>query len=353
MVSRRDRKTVSTKLSATVSVFFSILVCAFSATAQVTLSGKVIDVIDGDTVVIEIPSGKFEATLQFIETPTREQAMFETVKQHLRNLVFGKEVTFRARTISYEASTGQLILNGVDISEQMLRDGAAWHIPIRFSAQPSDEHAQYASYEAAAKKENRGIWTVKNLKPSWASRDNESQIAATQRKQLRPPGKWGDKNPNLGDVGALFNGYNAASKTGFISTGISMVNLSNAGYDERFQNLKLYVDLTYWYKEISSGRKGTFVLTLISENDTAMFKRNQEMLLIIDNGRIALGRGKRVESRSGGKVFEKLTFDISRSNIENMAKDVTVMKIADHLIEPQAARYMFFTMLSSVSDQTR
>ncbi|GEM_PF-5328970 len=258
----------------------------------------------------------------------------------------GAQVTFsyRARTISHEASSGQLTLNGVDISEQMLRDGAAWHVPVRFSAQPLDEHVRYASQEAAAKKENRGIWAGA-MSPSWERSDDEQQASATQRKQIRPPGKWGDKNPNLGDVGALFSGYNAASKTGFLSTGISMVSLNDAGLDDRFQNAKLFIDITYWYKELPSGRKGTFVMTLISENDVAMFRRNQQMLLIIDNGRVSVGRGKRVESRSGGKVFEKLTFNISRSNIEHMAKDVTVMKIADHLLTPLSIRYTFFNML--------
>ena len=76
-----------------------------------------------------------------------------------------------------------------------------------------------------------------------------------------------------------------------------------------------------------------------------MFGRNQEMLLIIDNGRIAAGRGLRVESRSGGKVFEKLTFNISRSNMEHMAKDVTVMKIANQVLQPEAIRYILLNML--------
>lgn len=333
------------KLKTIASLVFAFLLSALSATAQVTMSGKVIDVIDGDTVVIEIPSGKFEATLQFIEAPTREQAMFETVKQHLRQLVYGKSVVFRARTISYEASTGQLTLNDVDMSEQMLRDGAAWHVPVRFSAQSRDEYDRYASLEAAAKKENRGIWAVKGLASSWARRDKELETAATPRKQIPRVGKWGDVNPKLSNVGALFNGYNAASKTGFLSTGISMVSLNDAGFEDRYPNLKLYVDLTYWYKEEPTGRKGTFVLTLISENDVAMFRRNQEMLLIIDNGKVAVGRGKRMESRSGGKVFEKLTFNISRSNMQHMTRDVTVMKIADHLITPLSVRYMFFNML--------
>lgn len=333
------------KLKTTASLVFAILLSVLSANAQVTMSGKVVDVLDGDTVIIETLSGKFEATLQFIETPTREQAMFETVKQHLRQLVYGKSVIFRARTISDEASTGRLTLDEVDISEQMLRDGAAWHVPARLSAQARDEYDRYASHEAAAKKENRGIWAVKELASSWVRRDKELETGRTPRKQIPRVGKWGDVNPKLSNVGALFNGYNAASKTGFLSTGISMVSLTDAGFEDRYPNLKLYVDLTYWYKEEPTGRKGTFVLTLISENDVAMFRRNQEMLLIIDNGKVALGRGKRMESRSGGKVFEKLTFNISRSNMQHMTKDVTVMKIADHLITPLSVRYMFFNML--------
>lgn len=344
-----------TNLKMTPVLLLAILLCAFSASGQVTMSGKVVDVIDGDTVVIEIPSGKFEATLQFIETPTREQAMFETVKQHLRQLVFGKSVVFRARTISYEASTGQLTLNDIDMSEQMLRDGAAWHIPMRFTAQQSDEHARYASQEAAARKEDRGIWSAKTLKPSWETVSSESTrrgdskqpFATQQRSQKRIPGKWGDVNPKLANVGPIYNGYNAESKIGFLSTGIATVELNSAGFDDRYKNLKLFADITYWYKEESSGRKGTFVLTLVSENDAAIFSRDQQMQLVIDNGKVIVGRGKREVSHSGGRVFEKLTFNISRANMEHLAKDVTVMKIADHLIHPQSIRYTLFTMLQS------
>lgn len=336
---------------------FAILILAICTVAQLSIPGQVIDVIDGKTVVVATSTGKIKVELQYIDVPDPSQKLHITVKDHLSNLVSGKVVEYRPRTILKDRTIGRLMLNNVDVSQQMLRDGAAWHIPSQVSGQEQADFDLYASTEAVAKNEKRGVWAIPELKPSRETRTEERKRAEAQEQNLSAlngsarsvkknrSGKWGDVNPSLGNVGALYNGYNAESRTGFLSTGISMVNLNNAALDERFQNAKLYVDITYWYKEESSGRKGTFVLTLISENDVAMFTRNQEMLLIIDNGRIAVGRGKRVESRSGGKVFEKLTFNISRSNMEHMAKDVTVMKIADQLLEPQTIRYILYNML--------
>ena len=278
------------------------------------------------------------------------------VKEHLRDLAVGKMIEYRPRNIMSDRTIGQLWSNGVDLSQQMLRDGAAWHVPSQLSGQERTEFDMYAATEAAAKNEKLGIWSAVDLKPSW------ERSVAIQAKNFNAPtsmteslpskkiekvrtGKWGDVNPKLGSVGAVFNGYNAESRTGFLSTGISMVNLNNAALDERFQNAKLFADFTYWYKETDTGRDGTFVFTLISENDTPMFARDQEMVLIGEKGKISVGRGKRSESRSGGKVFEKLTFNVSRANVERMTNDVTVMKIADHLLEPQTIRYILFNML--------
>lgn len=341
------------KLHITASILFATLICAFSISAQVTLSGKVIDVIDGDTVVIEIPSGKFEATLQFIETPTREQALFETVKHHLKNLVFGKVVAFRARTISYEASTGQLTLNGTDMSEQMLRDGAAWHIPIRFSAQQRDEHARYASHEAAAKNEKRGIWAVKNLMPSWEVRissnsqstnENKQSIVDTPNPQKSNAGKWGDKNPLMGNVGALLNGYNAESKTGYLSTVMMRLEDADKG---AFGDHKLAIDFSYFYKQEEKGRKGTFVFTVVSLSKKGNVLGNNNLWLVGEKTNINLGKPKRTSSKKDGDDFrEVLIFEINRSSIERIVNnDGIYMKIGNHIIQLMGSKYLLYNML--------
>ena len=333
-----------------------MLAAANIASAQRTFPGEVTGVVDGRTVTIKISSGQINVQLQFIEVPDNVPQMQTMVKEHLRDLAVGKMIEYRPRNIMSDRTIGQLWSNGIDLSQQMLRDGAAWHVPSQLSGQERTEFDMYAATEAVAKNERLGIWSAVDLKPSW------ERIVATDAKNINVPasmteslpdkkttrartGKWGDVNPKLGNVGAVFNGYNAESRTGFLSTGISMVNLNNAALDERFQNAKLFADFTYWYRETESGRDGTFVFTLISENGTPMFARDQEMVLIGEKGKISVGRGKRSESRSGGRVFEKLTFNVSRANVERMTNDVSVMKIADHLLEPQTIRYILFNML--------
>jgi endonuclease YncB( thermonuclease family) len=344
------------------NIIFVLTIFATGATsvlAQSYFSGQVIDVLDGKTMSVAVNNGTIKIQLDYIDVPEVGQPLNEIVHAHLKKLVLGKVVQYRARLISDDRSIGRVLLNGVDISQQMIRDGAAWHLPIKLSGQPQSEHASFAELQEAAKKDRLGIWAVPNLKPAWEFRDgitegrnlkfSSSYGSAYVRNAAKPrPGKWGDVNPKLGNVGALYSGYNAESKTGFLSTGISMVSLNVDAMDERFRNTKLYADITYWYTESdASGRTGTFVLTLISENDTPLFNRNQELYLISEKGKILVGRGKRAESRSGGKVFEKMTFNVSRANMQLMANDVTVMKVADHLLEPQTIRYIIYNMLQS------
>lgn len=336
-----------------VLVLFAIFASVDIASAQRTFPGEVIGVVDGRTVTIKISSGRINVQLQFIEVPDNVPQIRTMVTEHLKELAVGKMIEYRPRNIMSDRTIGQLWSNGVDLSQQMLRDGAAWHVPSQLTGQERGEFDLYAAIESAAKNERLGIWSAVDLKPSWqraAATDAKINAPASMTESLpgkkkTRTGKWGDANPKLGNVGAIFNGYNAESRTGFLSTGIAMVNLNNANLNERFQNAKMFADFTYWYKENESGRDGTFVFTLISENDTPMFARDQEMVLFGEQGKIAVGRGKRSESRSGGKVFEKLTFNVSRANLERMTNDVTVMKIADHLLEPQTIRYILFNML--------
>jgi endonuclease YncB( thermonuclease family) len=335
-----------------------IAVFAVSSHAQSYLPGQVIDVLDGRTMVLVVGNGKITIQLDYIEVPATGQPMSDSVKTHLIKLVSKRAVQYRPRLISADRTIGRVVVNGVDISQQMLRDGAAWHMPMRLSGQAPDEHAAFDSLQQAAKRDQLGIWAVANMKPSW-EQTSEPAVArkpvpaprvepgyGRQATKIRP-GKWGDVNPKLGDVGAIFNGYNAESKTGFLTTGLAQVDLTKRPDDGPYQNAKLFVDITYWYQETASGRTGTFVLTLISENDTAMFDRQQDLHLITETGKVVIGRGKRQESRSGGKVFEKLTFNISRAHMERLTGDVTLMKIADHMLEPQVIRYILYTMLQS------
>ena len=91
--------TIHMKNKNAILVLLSVALFAGSAFGQQTLKGKVVDVIDGRTVVIEISTGKLIGVLEFLEVPEPEQPLSRAVKEHLKELVIGKNVDFRAMGI--------------------------------------------------------------------------------------------------------------------------------------------------------------------------------------------------------------------------------------------------------------
>jgi endonuclease YncB( thermonuclease family) len=153
-----------------ISVLF-VLACLAAASAQTNFVGKVVEVVDGKTVVIELHTGKkITAELQFIEVPEPEQQLHQVVKDHLRKLLLDKVVDFRPSSIKATKTAGTVYLNGNDVAMQMIRDGAAWHVSPDMSGQAAAEGDSYRSNELLAKTENLGVWSIPGLKPAWEFR---------------------------------------------------------------------------------------------------------------------------------------------------------------------------------------
>ena len=168
----------------TILVLLFVLLLADSSFSQRKFSGRVIEVIDGKTVVIEMESGKLTAVLQYIEIPEPEQPLYATVRDHLGKLVLGKYVDFQPQGFSPAKTFGQFYVGGVDIAQQMVRDGAAWHIPADQSGQDTQGSAIYQNNQAQAKSEKRGIWSIENLKPSWQFRADKKESVRLQERLL-------------------------------------------------------------------------------------------------------------------------------------------------------------------------
>ena len=108
-----------------------LLMFAFNASAQfLSTGGEVVEIVDGKTVVIAIPNGRVKVELQFVEVPEPGQPMHDTVRAHLQKLLMGKVVEYKPFRLFADRTVGRVTLNNVDVSQQMLRDGAAWLIPI-------------------------------------------------------------------------------------------------------------------------------------------------------------------------------------------------------------------------------
>jgi endonuclease YncB( thermonuclease family) len=156
------------KLAFFVAIF---TLTAASAYSQQKLRGRVIEILDGKTVVIQLNTNhKITAGLQFIEVPEPQQPLHQIVKEHLQKLVLGQEAEFQPLRLFNSMSVGRLVVNGVDISQQMIRDGAAWYAVPEKSSQLPAESETYQRTEAQAKTEKRGVWGIENMKPAWEFR---------------------------------------------------------------------------------------------------------------------------------------------------------------------------------------
>ena len=147
-----------------------LFLTAISAYPQRKFAGRVVEVVDGKTCVVELPSGKLTVVLQYIEVPDPEQPLHDTVKAHLTNLVLDKKIELMPLGVIKNRTIGRLYVKGVDVSQQMLRDGAAWYSVAERSGQDEDESLVYQDNENQARSEKRGVWGVADLKPVWEYR---------------------------------------------------------------------------------------------------------------------------------------------------------------------------------------
>ena len=348
------------KLLISLFVLAATLIISGAATAQMSIGGEVVDVIDGKTVVIAGPTGRVTAELQFIDVPEPSQPLNSMVREHLVALVLGKRVNYRAQTLYKDRTVGKLVLNDTDVSLQMLRDGAAWHVPLNISGQEQTEFEVYASTEAAAKTEKRGVWSIADLKPAWIVRSEDLALAnrptpslpsdanVSRSKVPANRGYWSDKNPSLGDVGALANGYNAATKTGYVGTTfLGVVEDDPAKVSEA----KTAIDFTYIYSESASGkRKGIYIATIISESARWRFLENNDLVIICDDKKTTVGKAKRTTESNNGTVRETLTYKIDPAALDRFVNGNDVMlKVGSYVIRPKAGLQMLLYNLLHVT----
>lgn len=318
------------------------LIVVNTAFAQTRINGKVIGVVDGKTVILELPNrSRLVAELQYIEVPETGQPLYEIAAQHLRELVLDEIVEFRAKSLTQVKTVGQLFLNGVDISQQMIRDGAAWYAVLEKNNQDAATSRIYQSNEAQAKMEKRGVWSIENLKPSWEvraelleekrrqqvklARENQSRYGTTKRRnptnQLTNNnlGAWSDVNGYTAEqsnrVGNLEIRYDTASQTGMVATTRAMLDLIAKTSDQ-----KVDFRMGYFYADLPRGRDSIYLVGVMSDAKNWKFLKSNSLTIVADGQKIVLGKAYRLYRRTPSSVQELLLYKVSRSQIAKIAK---------------------------------
>src|SRR4030095_1852251 len=121
--------------------------------------GKVVEINDGDLITVSNQNRPVKVRLLGIDAPEPGQPFAEIAKQHLKDLVMDKMVSVEYSSLGVHSSVvGKVILDGIDICAQMVRDGAAWFDINNNRRLRELERQGYVQSEAAARNERRGVW---------------------------------------------------------------------------------------------------------------------------------------------------------------------------------------------------
>lgn len=133
------------------------------------LEGRVVGVIDGDTVkVLDSAHVQHRIRLGGIDAPEKRQAFGARAKESLSTMVFDKSVTVQTgKTDRYGREIGKILVNGLDANLHQVTEGLASHDKAYASEQSAEDRQRYDLAEREARAARRGLWLDVDPVPPW------------------------------------------------------------------------------------------------------------------------------------------------------------------------------------------
>jgi endonuclease YncB( thermonuclease family) len=127
----------------------------------------VVDVQSGNVLVVSNTNRAIRVRLKSVVPPETGQPFSESARDHLKALVFDKTVTVEYTHLSEGYLEAKVLLNGIDIGSQMLRDGVVWYDHATDYELTENDRKLYAQCEQAARAEKRGLWQDESPLAPW------------------------------------------------------------------------------------------------------------------------------------------------------------------------------------------
>ena len=133
-------------------------------TPNFDLTGRVVNIADGDTVsLLDENNTQHKIRLYGIDTPERDQPYGQAARRALTRLINSNTVgVVVVETDSYGRQVGTLYSDGVNINQAMVVSGSAWW--YRHYARNERE---LAAAELEARDERLGLWAAPDAVPPW------------------------------------------------------------------------------------------------------------------------------------------------------------------------------------------
>ncbi|EJJ2088074.1 thermonuclease family protein [Salmonella enterica] len=147
-----------------------LIMLSIPVVAEADITGKIVRVLDGDTVEILAGNVATRVRLNGIDAPEKAQPFGQRSRQALTAIVSGKTVlAVGDRRDRYGRLLATLILNGRDVNAMQVYRGMAW----AYRYQGNASVPAYLRFEQEAKTARRGLWAEKEaIEPSIWRREN-------------------------------------------------------------------------------------------------------------------------------------------------------------------------------------
>lgn len=148
-----------------VLVVLSLITVAAFAGDEFT--GRVVAVLDGDTIDVLVGQSTTRIRLNGIDCPEKGQAFGTRAKQFTAKLAFGKEVKVSFLGVDrYGRTIGDVVLpDGRILNRELVKAGFAWWFR-RYA--PKDRELE--KLESEAREARRGLWVDADPIPPWEFR---------------------------------------------------------------------------------------------------------------------------------------------------------------------------------------
>jgi endonuclease YncB( thermonuclease family) len=145
-----------------------LLLTASSVPAAEVWRGRVVDVIDGDTLTVEPIEGgdRVRIRLHGIDAPERKQPFGETARDYATKITLYKQATVRPQNRDrYGRIVAVMEIDGSGVLQEVLIDsGMAWVYP-RYCR--GGDCGAWESRQRKARKQSIGLWSDKKAMPPW------------------------------------------------------------------------------------------------------------------------------------------------------------------------------------------
>lgn len=151
------------------TVFMSMAITSAASFADTRFQGKAVRVLDGDTIeVLADGNRNVRIRLANIDAPEKKQPFGQKSKEHLIDLVAGKNVEIvDVGGDQYGRRIGRVLVDGQEANVEQVRSGLAW-VYSRYN-----HDGQLPALESTARSQRVGLWADPNPQAPWEFRHGQ------------------------------------------------------------------------------------------------------------------------------------------------------------------------------------